>query len=125
MGNCYIFNTAGGTLQVTLNGVDLGPLRAAGSAQNYAPHSLITPIAYHNDSPGVLAIGCTNRLSLYYQDDPQEQFGPYAVDLCFAKFHVSVDDDVVIYAGRALVGNLANVLTMTKRGFILHTKCPP
>ena len=125
MGNCYIFNAANGVLQVTLNGVYLGPVAPASPGEAYSPQSIATPTARHDDGQGFLAIADPNLLQVYYPDDPQQQCGPYVARLCLAGCQVSVDDDVIIYAGRPPVIGAPSVVTMTTRGFAIDTRCQP
>jgi len=125
MGNCYIFNPANGVLEVTLNGVYLGPVAPAAPGDAYSPQSIVTPTTRHDDGQGTLAISDPNHLLIYYPDDPQRQYGPYTTDLCLAGRHVSVDDDVIIYAGRPPVTGAPAVVTLTSRGFLIDTRCQP
>lgn len=126
MGNCYIFNPANGVLEVTLNNVYLGQVAPASPAGAYTPQSIVTPTARHDDGEGYLAIADPNILSVSYPDDPNQQCGPYVVNLCFAGRSVSVDDDVIIYAGRPpgpARSGPGVVVTMTTRGFVIDTRC--
>ncbi|SDR59709.1 hypothetical protein SAMN05444161_7154 [Rhizobiales bacterium GAS191] len=123
MGNCYIFNPANGLLKVTLNSVYLGTIYPADSSVGYQPQSIVTLTARHDDGTGYLAIADPNILSVFYPDDPKQQFGPYTVNLCLAGRGVSVDDDIIIYAGRPLSKGAPSVATMTARGFVLNTTC--
>ena len=125
MGNCYIFNPANGVLEVTLNGVYLGPVAPASPGEAYSPQSIATLTARHDDGQGFLAIADPNLLRVYYPDDPQRQYGPYTAQLCLAGRKVSVDDDVIIYAGRPPALGAPSVVTMTSRGFVIDTRCPP
>jgi hypothetical protein len=122
MGNCYIFNPANGVLEVTLNNVYLGPVAPATAGDGYAPQSIVTSTARHDDGAGYLAIADPNTLSVYYRDDPKQQFGPYVVQLYLSGRNVSVDDDVIIYAGRPPAAGLPSVVTMTPRGFVIDTR---
>jgi hypothetical protein len=124
MGNCYIFNPANGVLDVTLNNVYLGQVAPASPSVAYAPQSIVTFTARHDDGEGFLSIADPNTLSIYYADDPKQQYGPYVVQLCLAGRGISVDDDVIIYANRPSSAALKPVVTMTTRGFVINTKCP-
>jgi hypothetical protein len=123
MGNCYIFNPANGVLEVTLNSVYLGQVAPSGMNPGYIPQSIVTPTARHDDGEGFLAIADQNILSVYYPDDPKQQYGPYVVQLCLAGRGISVDDDVIIYANRPPSAGIRPVVTMTKRGFVIDTRC--
>jgi hypothetical protein len=125
MGNCYIFNPANGVLEVTLNSVYLGPVAPASPGEAYSPQSIVTQTARHDDGQGFLAISDPNTLQVYYPDDPKRQYGPYVARLCLAGRKVSVDDDVIIYAGRPPVAGASSVVTMTSRGFVIDTRCQP
>lgn len=125
MGNCYIFNPADGVLTVTVNNVNLGPIAPADPDSGYAPQSMVVTTARHDDGDGYIAIADPNIVSFYYPDDPNQQFGPYAVNICFRGLPVSVDDDIIIYAGRPPAGGPAPAVTMNKRGFVLDTRCSP
>ena len=123
MGSCYIFNPADAVLQVTLNGIFLSQVAPATPDDQYAPQSIVTPTARHADGRGFLAISEPNRLSIFYPDDPNHQRGPYTAELCFMGRHISVDDDIIIYAGRSPIVGEASVTAMTKRGFVIDTRC--
>jgi len=123
LGNCYIFNPANGLARVTVNGIYLDTVYPASAGSGYQPQFIATPLARHDDGQGCIAVADPNTLSVFYQDDPNQQFGPYAATLCLSGRGVSVDNDLIIYVGRAAQGNQANVVTMTTRGFVLDTRC--
>jgi hypothetical protein len=116
VGNCYIFNPAATVVDVTLNNGALGPIAAASADQDYAPQSIVADTSRH-ESSGVLGIAEPNVLSAFYPDDPQKEYGPYSVDICLSGRGVSVDDDLIIFVGRA------NMVVMSQRGFVLDTTC--
>lgn len=125
LGNCYIFNPANGVLTVTVNNVNLGPIAPADPDSGYEPQSMTVTTTRHDDGDGTIAIADPNVISLYYPEDPNQQYGPYAAQLCFRGLQISVDDDIVIYAGRPVAGGQPSVTTMNKRGFVLDTRCSP
>ena len=122
MGNCYIFNPANGVLEVTLNNVYLGPVAPADPGSGYSPQSMVATTARHDDGDGYLAITDPNVISFFYPDDPNRMYGPYAVGICFHG-GVSVDDDLILYAGRNTPTGPAMAVVMNVRGFILATQC--
>lgn len=125
MANCYIFNPANGLLRVTLNGVDVGAIPPANASVNYQPQSIVRPTVYEDrPAKGRLSIARRNTLSIFYPDDPKKEYGPYTVTICTPN-RVSVDDDIVIFAARALTDDAGSVVTMTSRGFTLDTTCSP
>jgi hypothetical protein len=97
----------------------------ASPGEAYSPQSIVTQTARHDDGQGFLAISDPNTLQVYYPDDPKRQYGPYVAWLCLAGRKVSVDDDVIIYAGRPPVAGAPSVVTMTSRGFVIDTRCQP
>ena len=125
MGNCYIFNPANGLARVTVNGIYLDTAYPANEGSGYQPQFIATPLARHDDGQGCIALADPNTLSVFYQDDPEQQFGPYAVKLCLSGRGVSMDDDLIIYVGRPVQGSQASLVTMNTRGFVLDTRCSP
>lgn len=126
MGNCYIFNPASGVVIVTVNNTSLGPIAGADADSNYAPQSIVATTARHDDDgQGNITTTGTNVLSFYYPDDPNQQYGPYSVQVCLGGLNVSVDDDLILYAGRPPSTGPASIVFMNKRGFVLDTRCPP
>jgi hypothetical protein len=124
VGNCYIFNPANDMLEVMLNNVSLGPVAPADPGSGYAPQSMVVTTARHDDGEGYLAISDPNLISISYPDDPNRNYGPYVVGICFHG-GVSVADDLILYAGRASATGPATVVVMNTRGFILATQCSP
>ena len=124
MGNCYIFNPAMGIVNVTVNNVALGPIAEADPDTGYVPQSMtVTTAKYDDEGQGIITITGQNVLSFYYPDDPNQQFGPYSVQVCFGGLSVSVDDDLILYAGRPPAQGSASIVVMNKRGFVLDTRC--
>ena len=122
MGNCYIFNPANDILEITLNNVGLGPVAPADPGSGYAPQSMVVTTARYDDGNGYLAIADSNLISIYYPDDPNRNYGPYVVGICFHG-GVSVSDDLILYASRASAAGPATVVVMNARGFVLATQC--
>jgi len=126
VGNCYIFNPANGVMMVTLNNVDLGPVPPADASSGYSPQSIVATTSRYDEGQGNLSIRDPNTISISYLDDPQRMFGPYVAGICF-QGGVSVDDDLILYAGRLspTASGPASVVVMNTGGSVLPTRCSP
>ncbi|ELX09336.1 hypothetical protein Jab_2c14020 [Janthinobacterium sp. HH01] len=119
MANCYLFNPASELLSVSLNGTDWPPIYAADPSLGYQPQSLTIPIVRFDNGDGGLSIADSNYLMLGYPEDSKQNYGPYVFRIAFAGLDVSVDADLIIYAGRSAGASGMGVTVMNTQGFVL------
>lgn len=70
-------------------------------------------------TPGPLAIADPNTPTLRYPEDPQQLHGPYTCTPKFDRCQDTINDDLIIYAGRPSVAGDIAVVVMNKQGCVL------